>query len=247
MFKKQSNFVNIIKQILNISIEIRLRELFEISSKLSRQMFRDIIDKKMKTMFKKRKTVVQMKIVKEKKMHVESIKFNFIKSIHLREIVARIVFFYSMYVVAYFIINVSINDVKIKTLFNNDVEINCMSKRLTDATQFFIRQKINIVMMNFINEHIHFFDVYKLIFVSIENIIISTLIFIIKRSDHDLLLDHLFQRIVHMNVINMNNDSLKMILHSLNNEKRINFLKVSAKHINNKNKKFLFIFKILNV
>ena len=35
MFKKQSNFVDITKQILNISIEIRFRELFEISSKFS--------------------------------------------------------------------------------------------------------------------------------------------------------------------------------------------------------------------
>ena len=50
-------------------------------------MFRDIIDEKMKTMFKKRKAVAQMKIVKEKKMHVELIKFNFIESIHLRKIV----------------------------------------------------------------------------------------------------------------------------------------------------------------
>ena len=33
MFKKQLNFVNIIKQILNILIEIQLRELFKIFSK----------------------------------------------------------------------------------------------------------------------------------------------------------------------------------------------------------------------
>ena len=67
MFKKQSNFVNITKQILNTSIEIRFRELFEIFSKFSQQMFRDIIDEKVKTMFKKRKAIVQMKIVKKKK------------------------------------------------------------------------------------------------------------------------------------------------------------------------------------
>ena len=87
MFKKQSNFVDITKQILDISIKIRFRELFEIFSKLSRQMFHDIIDEKMKMMFKKRKTIVQMKIVKKKKMHVESIKFNSIELIHLRKIV----------------------------------------------------------------------------------------------------------------------------------------------------------------
>ena len=76
------------KQILNISIEIRLRELLKIFSKFLRQMFRDIIDERIKAMFKKRKVIVQMKIVKENKMHVESIKFNFIKLIHLKKIVA---------------------------------------------------------------------------------------------------------------------------------------------------------------
>ena len=45
----------------------------------------------------------------------------------------------------------------------------------------------------------------------------------------------------------MNNDLLKMILHSLNNKKRMSFLKIFAKHINNKNEKLVFIFKTLNV
>ena len=79
IFKKQLSFVDITKQILNTSIEIQFRELFKISLKLSRQIFRDIIDEEMKTIFKKRKTIVQMRVVKEKKMHVESIKFNSIE------------------------------------------------------------------------------------------------------------------------------------------------------------------------
>ena len=87
MFKKQSNFVNIIKQILNTSIEIRLRELFEISFEFLRQMFRDITDEEVKTVFKKRKVIAQRKIVKKKKMHIKSVKFNSIESIHLKEIV----------------------------------------------------------------------------------------------------------------------------------------------------------------
>ena len=102
-------------------------------------MFRDIIDEEIKMMFKKRKAIAQMKIVKEKKVHVELMRFNFIESIHLKEIVAWIVSFRSMYIVVCFTINVSINDVKIKALFDNNVEINCMSKKLIDATQFFIR------------------------------------------------------------------------------------------------------------
>ena len=72
-------------------------------------------------------------------MHVELIKFNIIELIHLRKIIIQIAFFRSMYVVIYLTMNMSINDVKIKTLFNNNIKINCMSKRLTNATQFFIR------------------------------------------------------------------------------------------------------------
>ena len=151
-------------------------------------MFRDIIDKKMKTIFKKRKTIAQMKIVRKKKMHVESIKLNFIELIHLKEIVARIVFFRSIYVIVCFTMNVSIDDIKIETLFDNDVEINYMSKKLSNATQLFIYQKINIVMMNFIDERVRFFDVCESIFVNIENIIILTFIFMIKRSNHDFFL-----------------------------------------------------------
>ena len=97
-------------------------------------MFRDIINEKMKIMFKKRKTIAQMKIVKKKKMHIKLIKFNFIKSIHLKKIIVQIVFFRLMYVVICSIMNIFINDVKIKTLFDNNVEINCMSKKLIDAT-----------------------------------------------------------------------------------------------------------------
>ena len=102
-------------------------------------------------------------------------------------------------------------------------------------------------MMNFTNERARFFDVYKSMFISIESIIISTFIFVIKRSNHEFFLDRFFQRIARMNVVNINDDSLKMMLHSLNDEKRVNFLKVFAEHVSNKNEKFVFVFKTLNV
>ena len=80
-----------------------------------------------------------MKIVKKKKMHVKSVKLNFIESIHLKKIVVQVVFFRSMYVIVCSTMNVLINNVKIKILFDNNVEINYMSKKLIDATQLFIR------------------------------------------------------------------------------------------------------------
>ena len=102
-------------------------------------MFRDIIDEKVKTVFKKRKVIAQKKIVKEKKMHVKLMKFNFIELIHLKKIVAQVAFFRLMYIVVYLTINVSIENIKVKTLFDNDAEINYMSKKLTNSTQLFIR------------------------------------------------------------------------------------------------------------
>ena len=101
--------------------------------------------------------------------------------------------------------------------------------------------------MNFINERARFFDVCELIFINIKSIIISTSIFVIKRSNHEFLFNRFFQRIIRMNVINMNDNSLKMMLYSLNDKKRMSFLKVSAEYISNKNEKFVFIFETLNV
>ena len=57
----------------------------------------------------------------------------------------------------------------------------------------------------------------------------------------------LFQYIACINFINMNDKLFKIILHSLNEKKRMNFLKVFAEHINNKEKKFIFAIKSLNV
>ena len=57
IIKKQSDSVDIIKQILNTFIEIRFRKLLDTSLKLFRQMFRSIIDEKIKTISKERRII----------------------------------------------------------------------------------------------------------------------------------------------------------------------------------------------
>ena len=74
-------------------------------------------------------------------------------------------------------------------------------------------------MISFTDERARFFDVCKSMLINIKNIIISISIFVIERSNHELFLNRFFQRIVRMNVVNMNNNSLKMMLHLLNDEK----------------------------
>ena len=199
-------------------------------------MFRSIIDKEIKTISKAKKIIAQSKDIKEKKVHVHSMRFNSTKSMYLKEIVTCVAFLHLMYIVVCSIVNVMIENIKIKTMFNSEAEINCMFKRLTDVAQLFMRQNISIIMINVIKERARFFNVCETVFISIDSIIISVAVFVMKRSDHELLLERSFQRAARMSFININDESFKMILYSLNEKKRMSFLRVSAKHINNKEK-----------
>ena len=246
IIKKQFDFADVIKQILNTFIEIRLRELLNISFELFRQMFCSIIDEKIKTISKKRRIIAQSKDIKEKKVHVDSMRLSSTESMHLKEIVIRVAFLRLMYAVACSIVSVIIENIKIKTIFDNEAEINCMFKRLINAAQLFMRQNINITMIDVIDERARFFDICETVFINIDSVTISISVFVMKCSNYELLLKKTFQRAVHMGFINMNDQFFKMILYSLNDKKRVNFLKMSAEYISNKRKEFMFAIKSLN-
>ena len=92
------------------------------------------------------------------------------------------------------------------------------------------------MMINITDERAHFFDVYETVLINIDSITISISIFVVKRSDHELFLKRSFQRAARMGSININNELFKMILYTLNEKKRMKFLKMSAEHVNNKEK-----------
>ena len=219
IIKEQSNSIDVIKQILNTFIEIRLRELLNISFELFKQMFRNIIDEKIKTILKEKRIIAQSKDIKEKKVHVDSMRLNSTKSVHLKEIVTRVAFLRFMYAVVCSTVSVMIENIKIKAMFDSGAEVNCMFKRLADAAQLFVRQNINIIMINVINERARFFNMCETVFISIDNITISILVFVVKHSDYELLLKRFFQRAARMSFININNESFEMILYSLNEKK----------------------------
>ena len=208
-------------------------------------MFCSIIDEKIETILKERRIIVQSKDIK--KVHVDSMRFNSTKSVHLKEIVTRVVFLHFMYVVGCSIMTVIIENIKIKAMFNSEAEVNCMFKRLTDVIQLSVRQNINIIMINIINERVCFFNICETVFININSITISISVFVMKRSDHELFLKRSFQRAAHMSSINMNNESFEMILYFLNEKKRVSFLKMSAEHVSNKKEKLMFAMKSLKV
>ena len=121
-------------------------------------------------------------------------------------------------------------------MFNSGAEVNGMFKRLTDAAQLSVRQNINIIMININNERARFFDVCETVFIIIDSITISISIFVVKNLNHELFLEKLFQRAVCISSININNESFEIILYSLNEKKRMSFLKVPAEHVSNKEK-----------
>ena len=52
---------------------------------------------------------------------------------HLKEIVIRVAVLRFIYAIICSTINVIIDNIKIKAICSNDAEINCMSKKLTNA------------------------------------------------------------------------------------------------------------------
>ena len=73
-----------------------------------------------------------------------------------------------------------IENIKIKTMFDNEAEVNCIFKRSTDAAQLSVRQNINIIRINIINERARFFDVCETVLINIGSITRSISVFVIN-------------------------------------------------------------------
>ena len=132
-------------------------------------------------------------------------------------------------------------------MFNNDAEINYMLKRLTNIIQLSVRQNINLIIINATDEQVCFFNICEAVFINIESIIVSISVFVVKRSDHEFFLKRFFQRVARINFININNKFFKIILHFLNDEKQMSFLRILTEHISNKERNFVFVVNSLNV
>ena len=100
-----------------------------------------------------------------------------------------------MYAIVYLTMNVMIEKIKIKAIFNNDAEINCISKKLINVVQLFVYQNINIIMINVINERVCFLNVCEVVFINIKSIIVLISVFVIKRFNYELFLNVSFNEL----------------------------------------------------
>ena len=118
--------------------------------------------------------------------------FSLTKSIYLKEIVTCVTFLRFMYAIVCSTIKMMIKKIKIKAMFDSDAKINYMLKKFANAVQLFIRQDINIIIINAIEKRARFFDVCEAIFINIESITISVSIFVVKRFNFELSLKRFF-------------------------------------------------------
>ena len=89
-------------------------------------------------------------------------------------------------------------------------------------------------MINVTDKRARYFNVCETFFTNINSIVISISIFVVKRSNYELFLERFFQRAAYISSINMNDEFLKMILHSLNEKKQMNCLRMLTEYVNNK-------------
>ena len=61
-------------------------------------------------------------------MHIDSIKFNSTKVMHSKEIIVHVVSLHFIYIIACSTINIIIENIKTKTMFNNKIKIDVMKK-----------------------------------------------------------------------------------------------------------------------
>ena len=77
----------------------------------------------------------------------------------MNDLIIRIAFLKTMCVVICSKAFVFVDDVKVKTLFDNEVEINCINKKLTNEVDLSIRHETIMFMIVVIENNVKFVDI----------------------------------------------------------------------------------------
>ncbi len=85
-----------------------------------------------------------------------------------------------------------LKNIKIKTIFNNNIEINYISKNFTNKTNLIIWQNISILLIKVIEARVCFEKIIENTKILIKKIIIYIFIFVVSRFDYKILLNRFF-------------------------------------------------------
>ena len=237
--REMSNAKSVTQSILHIKMKIKFLNLLRLCSKINKTFFRIMNDNEATTIKATTSKTTQS-------INVSSICNDITKAMHMNDLIVRISSLKAMCVVACSKTFVSIENVKVKTLFDNEVEINCINKRLVDEANLFIRHETIMSMIATTNDNVKFVKVCDDLKVRLREVIIITSIFVILKSNHDLILERFFERVARMSSTNMNDESLKLVMHFDDEFTRVFFLVVSINHSRNRETNIVFVVESLN-
>ncbi len=191
--RKQANSKALIENILIFKIKIKLIDFFDFYSNLSCSFFCSIFNKEFNKIITNRKLQVIIKKKKKTIINIDSINIKFIEIVYLDNIVAKVNLLQTFYFVVFFIVWIKIKNIKIKIIFDNKIEINCISKSLAKKIDLIICQKVSISLIEVIEARVYFEEIIKNAKISIDDIVIYISIFVIICFDYKILLRQSFQ------------------------------------------------------
>ena len=189
---EQANSKALIQNILTFKIKIKLINFLDFCLDLSRFFFRSILNKEFDKIVTKRKSRVIIRKKKETIVNINSINIKFIEIVYFDDIVAKVNLLQTLYFVACSITWVKIKNIKIKIMFDNKVEINCINNFFANKINLIIRQEVSISLIKVIKVRICFERVIKNAKISIDDIVIYISIFVVICFDYEILLKRSF-------------------------------------------------------
>ena len=228
--KNRVDVKDITRKILKFTIEIKIMNLLRLCFDLDRSFFRNMSD----TTFEKLSSRRDQNDSREIKVYFMSMSST--KSIHLNDAMMRIISLRKqiLFATACSIISVHIRNVKVRVLLDSDAEINCIIKKLIQETLLLICRETIISLIAIIENKACFLDVCDDVKVRLREIVVD-------QSNHNLILKRFFVRAVRMQSININNNLLKISIHSDDDTKKIFFSAVLAHHFRNKDVESIFL------
>lgn len=234
--KDKADAKTITRQMLESTIEVKIMDLLGLCPDINRNFFRSMTD-------------TEFEEISSPKDHGESreVKINSMgisttESVHLNDAVVRVASLrkQALFAVACPTVYVHIGDVKVRALLDSGAEINCITRRLAYEAMLPVRKGTAISLVAATGDKACFIGVCDDVEVSLGGAVVTTPIFVVDQSDHDLILGRPFARAARMQSTNMDDGSLEVSIHSDDGTKKVSFPAVPARHPRNKDASSIF-------
>jgi len=120
------------------------------------------------------------------------------------------------------------DEIYIKTLLDNDVEINVMSETFVARTQLFMQRDIHLNMIKVSEAKINIIKCCNDVKIDIDEAKSMILIFVIKSDEYTLILSRSYERKTHLCSNNTSKETCKIIV--INDDERMMFFKLILTH-----------------